>query len=102
MPLGISSLPKACRSVADTSRCCAFASRPFAWFQSNTPPAEEGAARQLKTPMLFKASHLATALSAVTAGFDRPSDWWFVGARAYLRPSKSVDRVGQDSVRKPK
>jgi hypothetical protein len=51
--------------------------------------------------MLFKASHLATALSAVTAGYDRPSDWRFVGARAYLSSSKSIDRVEQDSVRKP-
>jgi hypothetical protein len=48
--------------------------------------------------MLFKASHLATA---VTAGFNRPRDWRIVFARAYLSSATSIDRVGQGSVRKP-
>jgi len=51
--------------------------------------------------MLFKASHIATALSAATAGFDRPSDWRFVGARAYLNSSKSFDRARHGSICKP-
>ena len=51
--------------------------------------------------MLFKASHIATALSAATAGFNRPSDWRFVGARAYRSSSKSINRAGQGSIRKP-
>jgi hypothetical protein len=51
--------------------------------------------------MLFKASHIATALSAATAGFNRPSDWRFVGARAYLSSSKPMDRAVQGSIRKP-
>jgi hypothetical protein len=50
--------------------------------------------------MLFRASHIATALSA-PAGFNRPSDRWFVGACAYLSSSKPIDRAGQGSVRKP-
>jgi hypothetical protein len=51
--------------------------------------------------MLFKASHIATALSAAAAGFNRPSDWRFVGACAYFNSSKSIDRAEQGSIRKP-
>ena len=51
--------------------------------------------------MLFKASHIATALSAATAGFNRPSDRRLVGARAYFSSSKSIDRAEQGSIRKP-
>jgi len=51
--------------------------------------------------MLFKASHIAAALSAATAGFNRPSDWRFVGARAYPSSSKPMDRAGHGSIRKP-
>ena len=51
--------------------------------------------------MLFKASHIAIALSASTAGFNRPSDWRFAGARTYLSSSKPIDRVEQGSIRKP-
>jgi hypothetical protein len=51
--------------------------------------------------MLFKASHIATALSAATAGFNRPSDWRLVGARAYLSSSKSIDRAKHGSKCRP-
>ena len=51
--------------------------------------------------MLFKASQIAIALSAAAAGFNRPSDWRFVGARAYLSSSKPMQRAGQGSIRKP-
>jgi hypothetical protein len=50
--------------------------------------------------MLFKASQIAIALSAA-AGFNRPSDWRFVGARAYLTSSKPMHRADQRSIRKP-
>ena len=48
--------------------------------------------------MLFRASHIAIALSAA-AGFNRPSDWWFAGARAIS--SKAIDRAGLGPMRKP-
>jgi hypothetical protein len=49
--------------------------------------------------MLFTASHIATTLSAAAA-FNRPSDWRFVDARAYLSSSKPIDRVTPGSIRK--
>jgi hypothetical protein len=51
--------------------------------------------------MLFQASHIATALSAASAGFNRPSDRRFVGTCAYLSSSKPIDRAGQGSMHKP-
>ena len=51
--------------------------------------------------MLFTASHIATALSAATAGFNRPDDWRFVGARAHLSSSKSIDRARHGSICNP-
>jgi hypothetical protein len=51
--------------------------------------------------MLFKASHFATALSAVIAEYHRLSDWRFVGPCAYFNSSKSIDRAQQSSIRKP-
>ena len=51
--------------------------------------------------MLFRASQIAIALRAAAAGFNRPSDWRFVGTRAYLSSSKVIDRAGQGSMRKP-
>jgi hypothetical protein len=56
--------------------------------------------RQLSTPMLFRASHIAIALSAAAARFNRPSDWRFAGARAYLSSSKPMHRAAQGSIRK--
>jgi hypothetical protein len=51
--------------------------------------------------MLFKASHIATGLNTATAGLNRPSDWRFVGARAYLSSSKPMDPAGQGSIKNP-
>jgi len=51
--------------------------------------------------MLLRASHIATALSAVPAGFNRPCDRRFVGARAYLGFSKPMHRAEQGRIRKP-
>jgi hypothetical protein len=44
------------------------------------------------------ASHKATALSAATAGFNRPSDWQVVGAcLAFMGSFKSISEPGQGS-----
>jgi hypothetical protein len=51
--------------------------------------------------MLFRASQIATALSAAAVGFNRPSDRRFVRACAYLNSSKPIDRAEQGSMRKP-
>ena len=51
--------------------------------------------------MLLMASHIATALNAATAGFNRPSDWRFVGARAHLGSSKPIYWAEQGSIRTP-
>ena len=51
--------------------------------------------------MLLMASHIATALNAATAGFNRPSDWRYVGAHAYLSSSKPIYWAGQGSLRTP-
>jgi hypothetical protein len=51
--------------------------------------------------MLFTASHIAIAPSAATDRFNRPGDWRFVCARAYLSSSKPMHRAGQGSIGKP-
>jgi hypothetical protein len=51
--------------------------------------------------MLFKASHFATALSAVIAEYHRPGDCRFVGACANFNSSTSIDLAEQGSIRKP-
>jgi hypothetical protein len=51
--------------------------------------------------MLFRASHIATALTATGAGFNRPSNWRFVATCAYVSSSNPIVRAGQGSMRKP-
>jgi len=51
--------------------------------------------------MLLKASPNVTALSAAVAGFNPPSDWRFVGARAHLGSSKPIYWAGQGSIPTP-
>jgi len=50
--------------------------------------------------MLFEASHMAALLNAAGTGFNRPSDWRFMGTRACAGFSKAIDRTGQRSIRK--
>jgi hypothetical protein len=64
-------------------------------------PLKKFSARQLRTWMLLKASHIATAISATVAEFNRPSDWRFVGACARLSSSKPIYRAEQGSIRTP-
>ena len=45
--------------------------------------------------MLLKASHIAAAVSFAPAGFNRTSDWRFVGECAHLSSCYPIDRVRQ-------